>query len=422
MSRIMLVICLVAASLSAKDRPWQESQLLDKSVNPYFHVTDTGSGSKNSPYIQTDSGAAVAVNSHSSDGNVMYDNFVIKTTDKVYLVELTRLASYKAPHVSVARPLSIAVDKDKLWIMDLDKTEYETKIVKKVDIDENGRVIAAPAVASAAPAPKTPQSQPQPAQRKAAAQQTPVQQTPVQQASAQQAPAQQAQAQPAQTQPNQTQQAQTKPAQQKTEAKVEKPKPVNLENAFTTASASKDDVPPPKPKAPPAPASKPDPKLEATAAKPPAKVEPAPPARPESPVARASSKDRAWQSGRLLSVPNNNYFFNVTYTSDLEGSSWAFTQGSDGRYTVSNQIAATTASPYTYDSYIIESQFCAYLVQRMRPKTSPPARFPGTDGLKFAVEKNKLWVLDEEGREYETKVVKLIQRDAIVDPLTRAAK
>ncbi len=415
MSKVMLVFCLVAASLSAKDRPWQESQLLDKSLNPYFHVTDASSGSKNSPYLQTDGGAAVAVNSRGSDGNVIYENFVIKTTEKVYLVELTRLASYKAPHVSVVKPLSIAVDKDKLWIMDLDKSQYETKILKKVDIDENGRVIAAPAVASAAPAPKTPQ----PAQTKVATAR------PVQAPQTSSAPAQQAQAQPAQTQPALTQQAQSKPAQtkpapQKTEAKVEKPKPVNLENAFTTAALSKDDVPPPKPKAAPAP--KPEPKVEATAAKPPAKVEPAPPARPEAPVARASSKDRAWQSGRLLSVPNNNYFFNVTYTSDLEGSSWAFTQGSDGRLTVSNQIATNTASPYTYDNYIIESQFCAYLVQRMRPKTSPAARFPGTENLKFAVEKNKLWVLDEEGREYETKVVKLIQKDAIVDPLTRAAK
>ena len=48
-------------------------------------------------------------------------------------------------------------------------------------------------------------------------------------------------------------------------------------------------------------------------------------------------------------------------------------------------------------------------------------RLPGTQALKFAVEKNKLWVLDEENIEYETKVVKLVQKDAIVDPLTRAA-
>ena len=62
-----------------------------------------------------------------------------------------------------------------------------------------------------------------------------------------------------------------------------------------------------------------------------------------------------------------------------------------------------------------------YLVQRMRPKTSPPARLPGAKALKFAVEKSKLWVLDEENIEYETKVIKLVQKDSIVDPLTRAA-
>jgi hypothetical protein len=142
-------------------------------------------------------------------------------------------------------------------------------------------------------------------------------------------------------------------------------------------------------------------------------------AQPEGPVVRASTKDRAWQSGQLLSVADNNFFFNVTYSSDVEGSTWPFSQGSDGRYTVTGQIATATTSAYTYDNYVVESQFVAYLVQRMRPKTSPPVRLPGTKPLKFAVDKGKMWVLDEQGIEYETKVIKLIQKDAIVDPLTR---
>jgi hypothetical protein len=134
-----------------------------------------------------------------------------------------------------------------------------------------------------------------------------------------------------------------------------------------------------------------------------------------------ASKDRAWQSGQLLSIVNNSYFFNVTYSSDSDGSAWPFVQGSDGRYTVNGQIGNPTTSLYTYDNYLIESQFCVYLVQRMRPKTAPTVRLPGTKALKFAVEKTKLWVLDDENIEYETKVVKLVQKDAIVDPLTRAA-
>ena len=88
---------------------------------------------------------------------------------------------------------------------------------------------------------------------------------------------------------------------------------------------------------------------------------------------------------------------------------------------MTGQIATDTGSPYTYDNYVIESEFVAYLVQRMRPKTSPAVRLPGTKALKFAVEKNKMWVLDEQGIEYETKVVKLIQKDAIVDPSARVS-
>ena len=162
------------------------------------------------------------------------------------------------------------------------------------------------------------------------------------------------------------------------------------------------------------PAAKPEPKVEAAVTKP-------APARSESTVVRASTKDRAWQGGNLLSVAANNYFFNVTYTSDQDGSSWPFSQGSDGRFTVTGQIAANTASFYTYDNYVIESEFVAYLVQRMRPKTSPAVRLPGTKTLKFAVDKGKMWVIDEQGIEYEFKVVKLIQKDAIVDPLTQKA-
>ena len=124
---------------------------------------------------------------------------------------------------------------------------------------------------------------------------------------------------------------------------------------------------------------KPAPKLEAavsTSPKP--SRQPEPPAKPDTSAAAraASSKDRAWQSGQLLSVVNNSYFFNVTYTSDSDGSAWPFVQGSDGRFTVNGQIGNPTTSLYTYDNYVIESQFCVYLVQRMRPKTSSPAACP----------------------------------------------
>jgi len=267
MARIMLLIALAAASLAAKDRAWQSGQLLDKDLNPYIKVAadDNSVGRPQPTFSSANSQMAVSVNVNQSNGDVAYDDYVIEAQETVYLVEFARLKSYKAAHLSLSRPLSFAVEKNKLWIKDLDGNEFGTQILKQVqkDAPKKGDIVAAVAV--------------------------------------------------------------------------------------------------------------------------PAKVESKP--APAAPVIRASLKDRAWQGGQLLSIADNGYFANATYSSD------------------------SANSPYTYDNYVIESQFCVYLVQRMRPKTSAPARLPGAAVLKFAVEKNKLWVLDQENTEYETKVVKLAQKD-----------
>ncbi len=102
----------------------------------------------------------------------------------------------------------------------------------------------------------------------------------------------------------------------------------------------------------------------------------------------------------------------MNYTTDSDGATWTMVQGNDGRFTLVSQTK-TPPGAYTYDNYVIESQFCAYLVQRWRARNTPVARFPGTTTLRFAVEKNKLYVLDEEAKEYETRIIKLVQRDAI---------
>jgi hypothetical protein len=392
MARILLAMSLAAVSLAAKDRAWQTGQLLDKTLNPYFRATDSANGSdaKNIGTPVQYENLAVAVNVHHSSGEVVYDDYVIEGDDTVYMVEATRFKNTKEAHLSLSRPLSYAVEKNKLWIKDLDKNEYETVILKQVPKQPpapgttlaSAEVKPAPTAAAATPDPT-----PAPKPAKAPAPKAQAKPDPFALASAQ-APAQ----------PTPTPAVSQSPV---VSQLVTQPQPVVQ----------------PKPQ-PPAP--KPAPKVEAAVTKPVEK--PAPPAKPESStVVRASSKDRAWQSGQLLSIVNNSFFFNVTYSSDSEGTGWPFVQGSDGRYTVNGQIGVPTGNPYTYDNYVIESPFVVYLVQRMRPKTSPPVRLPGTKALKFAVEKNKLWVLDDDSVEYETKIVKLVQKDAIVDPLTRAA-
>jgi hypothetical protein len=390
MARFLLIFSLAAASLAAKDRAWQTGQLLDKTLNPYFKTTDAGNGDAKAGGPVQYENMAVAVNVHHSSGDVVYDDYVIEADDAVYMVEATRFKNTKAAHLSLSRPLSFAVEKNKLWIKDLDRMEYETVILKQV-LKQSHAPGTTLASAEAKPAPAAAAATPDPASKpaKAPAPKAPPKPDPFALASAQ------APAQPA-------------------------PSPAVAQSPVVSqlvAQPQSQPVVQPKPQ-PPAP--KPAPKVEAVVTKPVEK--PATPARSESPtVVRASSKDRAWQSGQLLSIVNNSFFFNVTYSSDSEGSGWPFVQGSDGRYTVNGQIGVPTNNPYTYDNYVIESPFVVFLVQRMRPKTSPPVRLPGTKALKFAVEKNKLWVLDDDSVEYETKIVKLVQKDAIVDPLTRAA-
>jgi hypothetical protein len=404
MARILLILCLAAASLAAKDRAWQTGTLLDKSLNPYFRaVSGNRSADKSEDATVMYGSVAVAVNVRQSTGDLIFDDYVIQGEDTVYLVEGSRFKSFKAPHLSLSLPFSFAVEKNKLIIMDLDRNEYETAILKQTpkNAQVHGDVVAAVQ-------PKPEPAKPEPAKTadaKAAPVKAPAKPDPFAVASAKSLVSQTPSAAPA-----------APVAQPTPPAPAPKPDPKPAPKVEAAVS-----TPPAKPVAPaPKPESKPAPKVEAAVSTPPAKPAPAP--KPESAVSvKASSKDRAWQSGQLLSIINNTYFFNVTYSSDTDGSAWPFVQGSDGRYTVNGQIGNPTNSLYTYDNYVIESQFCVYLVQRMRPKASPTVRLPGTKALKFAVEKNKLWVLDEENIEYETKVVKLVQKDAIVDPLTRAA-
>ncbi len=141
----------------------------------------------------------------------------------------------------------------------------------------------------------------------------------------------------------------------------------------------------------------------------------------QTPVAAATAsanssannfKDRPWQSGQLLSTAANRFFANIAYTTETDATTWTFALGSDGKFTAFIHASAAANSSYVFDNYVIESEFCGYLVQRTRPRTVPPARFPGTKPLKFAIEKTKIWIIDEDGKEYEAKIVKQIQKDA----------
>jgi hypothetical protein len=317
---------------------------------------------------------------------------MFESPDAVYLVQVARLRSSRLIRVSAISPVKIAVEKGKLWFVDQEGVEYDARILKQVQKQpaQVAQQDAPKAPVAAQPAPvaavKPPDPKPAPAPAVVKTEPAPVKPAP--------APV-------------------VQPAPVVIAKQVPKPDPAVVRPTIAPVPAPA--PPPPTPAAAPKPAPvvavkaepKPQPQPPPVAPKPAPKEEPA-----RTDVASSHIKDRAWQSGQLLSTISNKYFVNINYTTDADGGTWNMVQGDDGRVTLVSQAKAY-ASNSTYDNYVIESQFCAYLVQRWRPKSANMAKFPGSKPLRFAVEKNKLFVLDDDDKEYETKIIRLVQRDAV---------
>jgi hypothetical protein len=365
MKRVAGIVALSAAICLAapKERAWQDARLLDTRDNPYFNPKDFGSAGPGLTQSQAYSEYTVSQNSNTS--KVVYDHYVVEGRASAYLVEMGRLKDYPAAHVVLRKGLKFAVEKSKLWFIDEDGKEVETKVLKEV-----ARPGAAMISKVETPAP-APVPAPAPAPVVAALAPAPI---PVEPA----------------------------PAPPVVEARVQAPEPpaapqpVPMQESLVATAKPEVKVAPPvvvkeivKEKKPEPPKPEPKESKDQTA---------------------SNSKDRPWQRGQLLSTASNPFFANVPYTTDSEASGWTFVQGADGKATVFMRAGASSSS-YIYDDYVIDSDFCTYLIQRPRLKTVPPARFPGTKPLKFAIEKNKIWLTDEEGKEYEAKIVKTIQKD-----------
>jgi len=117
-----------------------------------------------------------------------------------------------------------------------------------------------------------------------------------------------------------------------------------------------------------------------------------------------ADKERAWQQGMLLNPENNAYFKSVDKTEGLgeAGFRAAGTTDPDARHDVSVQ-----------DNYVVDSGDAAYLVQRVRLSSASPAKVYITMQVKFFVEKKKLFIVDKDGRQVETKIVKQTSKGSV---------
>jgi hypothetical protein len=115
----------------------------------------------------------------------------------------------------------------------------------------------------------------------------------------------------------------------------------------------------------------------------------------------AGGKDRIWQDGNLLDTRSNKYFPRAEPV------------GEDDRILTSRAFADSQSVPTSntvYDHYVVESEDAAYLVERGRFKSAKPAQLRPNRTVKFAVEKKKIWLVDEEGKQQEATILKQVYK------------
>jgi hypothetical protein len=117
----------------------------------------------------------------------------------------------------------------------------------------------------------------------------------------------------------------------------------------------------------------------------------------------AKDKDRAWQTGTLRDSSRSRYFAGTVGNANTNGS-----VNDNGNYNGSTS-SSETAIYRVYQNYEIEGDQYVYLAQEhIRWRWSKSADVAVNEKVKFAVDKRKLYVLDDEGKEHEMEIIKRI--------------
>jgi hypothetical protein len=115
----------------------------------------------------------------------------------------------------------------------------------------------------------------------------------------------------------------------------------------------------------------------------------------------AAEKQRDWQTGKVLDTNRQRYFAGTVGNSNTNG-----TVDSSGNYH-GNSSGGETAVYRVFETFVIEGDKYVYLAQeRLRWRWSKAANVTVNGPVKYAVEKRKLYLMDEDGKEHEMEVVK----------------
>lgn len=125
-------------------------------------------------------------------------------------------------------------------------------------------------------------------------------------------------------------------------------------------------------------------------------------------LALSAEKPRDWQTGKVLDSQRSRYFAGTVGSANTTGTAQA-----NGNYGTYQGHTNTSETPVyrVYETFLIESETHAYLAEeRLRWRWSKPANLTVNGPVKFTVEKRKLFVIDDDGKQHEMEIVKRISR------------
>jgi hypothetical protein len=118
-------------------------------------------------------------------------------------------------------------------------------------------------------------------------------------------------------------------------------------------------------------------------------------------VALGASKPRDWQDGKVLDSQRSRYFAGTIGNASTTGNA-------DGNGSYSGATNGSQTAVYrVFETFVIEGDKYVYMTQeRLKWRWSKPANVTVNAPVKYAVEKRKLFVMDEDGKEHEMEIVK----------------
>lgn len=119
----------------------------------------------------------------------------------------------------------------------------------------------------------------------------------------------------------------------------------------------------------------------------------------------ATEKQRDWQTGTVRDSSRSRYFAGTIGGANSNG-----TVNDNGSYNGTTS-SSQTAIYRVYQNFEIEGDQFVYLAQEhIKWRWSKPADLTVNGKVKYAVEKRKLFVIDDEGKEHEMEIVKKVLR------------